>query len=95
MFKGRVKKLEERVDALERAGSQPIIQIECTGMSIGEKIRTIRTERGISQKALAEAVGISQPMMNQIERGTKSVTLLLGAEIVKVLQCDLNDLVGG
>ena len=94
MFKGRVKKLEERVDALEEAFSRPIIKIECSGISVGENIRIIRTKRGISQTELAEAVGISQPMMNQIERGSKVPNVILARDISRVLQCDLNDLVG-
>ncbi len=95
MFKGRVRKLEERIDALERASFHPMIQIECTGTGVGEKIRIIRTEKGISQKTLAEAVGISPPMMNQIERGSKIPNVILARDISRVLQCALNDLVDG
>lgn len=95
MFRGRVKKLEERVDALEKASSRPIMQIECSGRNVGENIRIIRSERGIAQKALAEAVGISQPMMTQIERGSKVPNIILAKDISQVLGCDLNDLVGG
>lgn len=63
-------------------------------MSVGENIKDRRKMIGMSQKDLASAVGVSIPMICQIERGTKSVTLLLGAEIAKVLKCDMNDLVG-
>ncbi len=62
-------------------------------MSIGENIRNKRKGLNMSQNDLAAAVGVSVPMICQIERGTKSVTLMLGAEIAKILQCDLNDLV--
>lgn len=62
-------------------------------MSIGENIRNKRKEMGISQNELATAVGISIPMVCQIERGTKSVTLQLGAEIARVLKCDVNDFI--
>lgn len=62
-------------------------------MSIGENIKNRRKNVGMSQRDLAAAVGVSGPMICQIERGTKSVTMMLGAEIAKVLQCDLNDLV--
>lgn len=62
-------------------------------MSIGENIKNRRKSAGMSQNDLAAAVGVSVPMICQIERGTKSVTLMLGAEIAKILQCDLNDLV--
>lgn len=64
-------------------------------MSVGENIKNKRKTIGMSQKDLASAVGVSIPMICQIERGTKSATLLLGAEIAKVLGCDLNDLVNG
>lgn len=47
----------------------------------------------MSQNDLASAVGVSVPMICQIERGTKVPTVILGAEIAKILQCDLNDLV--
>ncbi len=62
-------------------------------MSVGGNIKKKREELGISQVKLAEAVGVKQSMIAQIERGTKSPTLLLSVDIAKVLQCDLNDLV--
>ncbi len=64
-------------------------------MSIGENIRDKRKEMGISQNDLATAVGVSIPMICQIERGTKSVTLQLGADIAKILKCDVNDFING
>lgn len=62
-------------------------------MSIGKNIKTRREDMNLSQKDLASAIGISVPMICQIERGTKSVSLQLSVEIARVLQCDLNDLV--
>ncbi len=62
-------------------------------MSIGENIRNKRKGLNMSQNDLASAVGVSVPMICQIERGTKVPTMILGAEIAKILQCDLNDLV--
>lgn len=61
-------------------------------MSISDNIKNRRKSVGMSQSDLAAAVGVSVPMICQIERGTKAVTLMLGAEIAKVLQCDLNTL---
>lgn len=62
-------------------------------MSVGENIKKKRKNIGMSQSDLASAVGVSVPMICQIERGTKVPTVILGAEIAKILQCDLNDLV--
>ena len=61
-------------------------------MSIGENIRRIRLERNITQADLARRVGISQPMIAMIERGTKTVSLPLSKEIADVLGCSINDL---
>lgn len=93
MYKSRMRRLEERVEALELAPVSQPIKIEVSRMNVGENIKNRRAGIGMSQKDLASAVGVSVPMICQIERGTKVPTVILGAEIAKVLQCDLNDLV--
>lgn len=64
-------------------------------MSVGENIRGRRMQKGLSQMALAQKIGVGQPMIAQIERGTKIPNLLLGMEIAHALECDLDDLVEG
>lgn len=61
-------------------------------MSVGENLKRIRESRGLSQMELARQVGVSGPMITQIERGTKNPSLQVSAEIVKVLECRLEDL---
>jgi len=62
-------------------------------MSIGLKIRMKRLALNMSQKELAERVNVEQSMICQIERGTKTPSLPLGAEIANVLGCDLKDFI--
>lgn len=62
-------------------------------MSIGSNIRKKRENLKISQTKLAEAVGISQSLMAQFERGSKIPNMMLGKEIANVLQCEMEDLV--
>lgn len=62
-------------------------------MSIGENIKQMRESKNMTQNELALAVGVGRSMVAQIERGTKSVTLQLGAEIARVLGCDVNDFI--
>lgn len=64
-------------------------------MNIGASIRHIREKKGMSQAELAEKVNVSQSMLCQIERGTKSPSLALSIEIVSVLGCTLNEIVEG
>lgn len=62
-------------------------------MSVGENIKARRMALGMTQENLANAVGLGRSMIAQIERGSKVPNLILGRDIAKVLQCDLNDLV--
>lgn len=95
MYKSRIRRLEERVDALERKPvPKPIkIEITCQSNSIGENIKARRMALGMTQESLANAVGLGRSMIAQIERRSKVPNLILGRDIAKVLQCDLNELV--
>lgn len=61
-------------------------------MNVGEKIRSLREERGISQFELSDRVKCTQSMISQIERGTKVPTILLANEIAQVLGCTVDEL---
>ena len=61
-------------------------------MSIGENIRALRTRAGMNQTELANGVGVAQSMICQIERGTKACSMQLGAEIARVLGCEVAEL---
>ena len=50
-------------------------------MNISASIKAKRLECGLTQKELADKVGVDQSMICQIERGTKSPTLALSVEI--------------
>ncbi len=62
-------------------------------MSIGENLRKLRKNAGMTQEQLASAVGIKQCTLSQLERNTKPISLSLSLEITKVLDCTLYDLV--
>lgn len=61
-------------------------------MNVGENIRIRRESLGIKQAELAENVGISQPMLSQIERGTKNPSIQVGRVIAKCLNCSMDEL---
>ena len=61
-------------------------------MSIGENIARLREERGLTQRDLAANVGVSQSMIAQIERGTKTVTYPLAKVIAGVFNVDVRSL---
>lgn len=67
---------------------------EVVVISQNKKIKLARTELGLTQKALAEAVGVSRQTMNAIEQGDYNPTIRLCRKICKVLGKSLDDLFG-
>lgn len=61
-------------------------------MSIGENVRRIRKERGMTQKELASAVCIVESMVCMIERGTKVPSMPTGKAIAEALGVTMEDL---
>lgn len=57
---------------------------------IGERIRQLRTERGMSQIELAERAGLIQPHIVRIEQGRYSVGLDTLQAIAKALGCTVD-----
>ena len=62
-------------------------------MNIGANLKRLREAANISQTDLAKKVNVSQAMICQIERGSKSMPITLGAAIAEALGCELLDLV--
>lgn len=65
---------------------------EVEGVSIGSNIRHMREAKGFTQAELASNLNITQSMLCQIERGTKTLSLPLSIEIAGELGCEVNDL---
>lgn len=61
---------------------------------ISENLKRMREEKGLSQSQLAKLVGVSQGMIAQVERGTKTLTLPTAKAIVDKLGYTLYDLLG-
>ena len=61
-------------------------------MNVGENIKKRREASNMSQRDLAEQVGIAQPFLCQVERGSKNPSFQVAVEIANVLGCDLKEL---
>ena len=55
-------------------------------------MKKARTEKGLSQQALADALGVSRQTIYAIEKGDYNPTIRLCVGICKVLGLTLNDL---
>lgn len=54
-------------------------------LKLGQAIRSVRLERGLSQEALADAAGIDRSHMGKIERGERNVSVLNVARVAEAL----------
>ncbi|MEK4508239.1 helix-turn-helix domain-containing protein [Paenibacillus sp. FSL K6-2524] len=61
-------------------------------ITVGEKIRELRQQRGFSQEKLAFKAGITPSYMGQIERGEKSPTIDTLDKVTRALNIELSDL---
>ncbi|PPQ31248.1 helix-turn-helix domain-containing protein [Rhodopila globiformis] len=61
---------------------------------IGRTVRRLRTERGLSQQALAARLGISASYLNLIEHDQRAVTASLLIKLGETLRVDLGELSG-
>ena len=57
---------------------------------IGERIRKLRIQRGISQIELARAIDVSQTHMSNIENGNTGISLWTAVKISRVLDCSID-----
>jgi len=79
--------LEKKVDEL---GLRREVEDELAQILIEHKIATLRKRRGLTQAALAERSGVSQPMIAQIESGKlNNLTLKTLARTARALGASL------
>ncbi|MDO6353975.1 helix-turn-helix transcriptional regulator [Caloramator sp. CAR-1] len=58
-----------------------------------EKIKELRLQKGLSQRALASKAGISQSMLSDIEKGKVNPTVKVLIKISNALGVDITELV--
>lgn len=61
-------------------------------MNLGTNLKKRRSEKGLTQAELAEIVGVTAPMINQIEHGVKIPSLPTAIEIAKALDTTIDAL---
>lgn len=56
--------------------------------TFGTNVRQLRQDRGLSQEALADAVGLAPTYVGQIERGRRNPTLAVVERFAAALSAD-------
>lgn len=68
--------------------------IEITMKEIGDRIRELRTERGLSQKELADKIGVATNTVSQYESGKSKTSINVLAKLAVVLDTTTDYLLG-
>jgi transcriptional regulator with XRE-family HTH domain len=61
-------------------------------VAFGQRVRDLRTEKGLSQEALALACGLDRTYVGGIERGERNVSLVNIEKIAQALGIPLSEL---
>jgi transcriptional regulator with XRE-family HTH domain len=72
----------------------PGVVEEVSSGRLGERIRALRRERGLTLEVLAGRSGVSRAMISKLERGEKNPTLVVAAKVAEGLGVSLSQLVG-
>jgi transcriptional regulator with XRE-family HTH domain len=75
------------------AGSADVVDEVVSGR-LGERVRELRRERGLTLDGLAGRSGVSRAMISKVERGEKNPTLVVAAKVAEGLGVSLSRLVG-
>jgi len=60
-------------------------------VNLSEKLREMRKRKGLTQKELAEKIGVSESYICQIENG-KMISIKKLDKLAKILGCEANEL---
>jgi XRE family transcriptional regulator, aerobic/anaerobic benzoate catabolism transcriptional regulator len=63
-------------------------------VALGERVRQLRSRRGMTRRALAAGADVSERHLANLEYGTGNVSVLVLLQVARALQCSLAELVG-
>lgn len=63
-------------------------------LALGERVRTLRSRRGMTRKAVALAADVSERHLANLEYGTGNASILVLLQVADALHCPLAELIG-
>ncbi|WP_372659687.1 helix-turn-helix transcriptional regulator [Hydrogenophaga sp.] len=63
-------------------------------LALGERVRTLRSRRGMTRKAVARAADVSERHLANLEYGTGNASVLVLLQVAQALQCSLAEMLG-
>lgn len=66
--------------------------MDCIRFEVGNRIKRLRTKKGLSQEKLAELAELNMSYVGQVERGEKNPSIETVYRICKALGADMSEL---
>ncbi len=63
-------------------------------VALGERVRNLRSRKGMTRKAVAVAADVSERHLANLEYGTGNASILVLLQVAQALQCSLAELLG-
>ena len=63
-------------------------------VALGDRVRTLRSRKGMTRKAVAVAADVSERHLANLEYGTGNASILVLLQVAHALQCPLAELLG-
>lgn len=88
------------MNLMETTGASPAEAVEGEEqrspflVALGERVRTLRSRKGMTRKAVAIAADVSERHLANLEYGTGNASILVLLQVAQALQCSLAELIG-
>jgi len=79
---------------MEPSKSEPETQRSPFLEALGDRVRTLRSRKGMTRRAVAVAADVSERHLANLEYGTGNVSVLVLLQVANALQCSLAELLG-
>ena len=86
--------LETQASALPHAAPPDDAERHPFLVTLGERVRTLRSRRGMTRKAVALAADVSGRHLANLEYGTGNASILVLLQVAGALHCSLTELLG-
>ena len=83
-----MKLVEDASSLAETEAKNPLL------VALGERVRNLRAQRGLTRKTLALAADVSERHLANLEYGTGNASILVLQQVATALQCSLAELLG-
>jgi XRE family aerobic/anaerobic benzoate catabolism transcriptional regulator len=83
-----VRELDVRASSEANGEKHPVL------VELGSRLRTLRSRRGLTRKGTANAAGVSERYLANLEHGVGNPSMLILQQLASALQCPVAEVIG-